>query len=237
MSFAIGLLNGLAGAADRRNEKAERSREMSILEALANGRASQQAPGAGQSAGQSSQQTASPAAFSYDGKISDRPAHAFQRFVSAGLPDHVAAGLVGNLMQESGPDINPAAVGDNGNAYGAGQWNGPRRHAYLGFASQRGVDPSDFDTQIDFLLHEGQTSEKDAWGRIMAAKTAEEAAILGSNHFWRPGAPHNENRAAYARRVFETRPVAEAPAAPAATQKDTGQSWRWFQNRMKGGAQ
>lgn len=233
MSFAAGLLDGIANGVERKKASAERERELSIMELAAKngagfGQISSGTPGGyGEAAGRA-------ASASYDGKISDRPAHAYQRFVAAGIPDHVAAGLVGNMMQESGTDINPAAVGDNGNAFGAPQWNGPRRHAYLGYAAKRGVDPTDFDAQIDYLLHEGQTSEKDAWGRIMSAKSAEEAAVLGSRYFWRPGAPHNENRAAYARRVFETRPQAAAPASEPAQQPTT---WRWFQSKMNGGAQ
>jgi hypothetical protein len=139
----------------------------------------------------------------YTGNISDRASHAYNRFTEAGLPSHVAAGLVGNLMQESGPTINPEAVGDNGNAFGSAQHNGPRRRALEAFAAKRGVGAGDFDTQLDFILHEGNTTEKRAWNAILATKTADEAARVASDKFWRPGVPHVEQRMGYASSIYD----------------------------------
>lgn len=239
MSFAAGLLGGIADGVNARKEREQRQRELSVMEAMATARG--QEP---YSAGSAMAESAAggmlrPTAFNYDGAISDRPAHAYNRFVSAGLPAHVAAGLVGNLMQESGANINPAAVGDNGNAFGAGQWNGPRRKAYFSFAKSRGVDPTDFDTQIDWLMHEGATSESGAWKRIMGAQTAEDAALIASKHFWRPGMPHNEARMGYARKVYSTLGASPAakPAAAPAPETDKPPAWAWFHKRANGGAQ
>lgn len=227
MSFTEGLLSGLAGAKNDANDRRERDREFSILEAMAaDGRAARaddavyraSNPGQGPVAGQ----------YTYDGKIGDRPAFAFDYFRGKGVPDHIAAGLVGNLMQESGAEIDPAAVGDNGNAFGSGQWNGPRMRAYKAFAAERGVEPTDFQTQLDWLWHEGQTTEKGAWDKIMAARTPEEAALVASEAFWRPGTPHNERRVAYATSVFSNRP-ANPQAAPAAAAAEPTK-WRWFEN-------
>lgn len=158
-----------------------------------------------------------PQQFTYDGAISDRVSHAYKRFTDAGLPSHVAAGLTGNLMQESGPEIDPAAVGDNGNAFGSPQWNGPRMRAYKAFAAEKGVDPTDFDTQIDYLLHEGKTTEKGAWDAILATQTADEAARVASEKFWRPGTPHLERRIGYATSVFDRFSAPEPTAAPTQT--------------------
>lgn len=145
--------------------------------------------------------------------------HAFNRFKAAGIPDHVAAGLVGNLMQESGQRIDPRAVGDNGNAFGAAQHNGDRREALFAFAEANGKDPADLDTQIDFILHEGQTTEKSAFDAIMTAQTAEEAALIASERFWRPGVPHNERRQAYANSVL--RSLGVEPDTPQKIAADT----------------
>lgn len=248
--LAAGFLNGLADSKNRKTAREDRLREISVMETMANrpitysseaGGDPGGAPRAGSGAGNGG------GAYTYDGAISDRPNYAYQKFVAAGVPDHVAAGLVGNLMQESGPDINPAAVGDNGNAFGSGQWNGPRMRAYMDYASSRGVEPTDFDTQLDFLLHEGQTSEKGAWSRIMAAKTAEEAAVTASNSFWRPGTPHNERRAGYATAVYSNRaktapPAQEQTARPPISLLSMGveaqeepNNYSWFRNRMKKG--
>lgn len=133
----------------------------------------------------------------------NRVGYVFGRLLELGYEPHIAAGLVGNLMQESGPGLNTRAVGDNGNAFGMGQWNGPRRIAYLRFAEERGADPGDLDTQIAWLHHELTGPEATAAARIMQADTAREAAAIASQEFWRPGIPHLARRQAYAGTLVE----------------------------------
>ena len=108
----------------------------------------------------------------------NRVGYVFGRLLELGYEPHVAAGLVGNIMTESGSGINTRAVGDNGNAFGMGQWNGPRRRAYLAFARSRGVDPGDIDTQIAWLDLEMRTTEATAAAKIRAAGNAQEAAAI-----------------------------------------------------------
>ena len=133
----------------------------------------------------------------------ERATYVKDSFVKLGYPEHVAAGLVGNIMQESGPGVDTGAVGDGGNAFGMAQWNGPRRKAYLSYAEKKGVDPTDIDTQIEYLDHEFRTTEKSAYDAVMRTTTAEEAALVASKKFWRPGIPHNKRRQAYARQLAE----------------------------------
>lgn len=133
--------------------------------------------------------------------LSPNARRAFGLLREKGYPVHVAAGLVGNMMQESGWGIDTKAVGDNGNAFGAVQWNGPRRRAYMQFAASRGVDPADLSAQIDFLDHELRSSEKGAREKLMAARDLDSATLTASKAFWRPGDPRNENRVRYARAV------------------------------------
>lgn len=132
----------------------------------------------------------------------NRIGYVFGRLLELGYEPHIAAGLTGNLMQESGVSINTRAVGDNGNAFGMAQWNGPRRRAYLSYAQSRGKDPADLDTQIAFLHHELTTSESSAAARILAAPDAQTAARVASDAFWRPGIPHLSNRMGYADMVY-----------------------------------
>lgn len=134
------------------------------------------------------------------------------RFVELGYPEHVAAGLVGNIMQESGPGIDTQAVGDGGNAYGMAQWNGPRRKAYMAWAETNGRDPADIDAQIEYIDYEFRTTEASAYDAVMKTQTAEEAALVASEKFWRPGIPHNERRQAYARQLMEVIADPEMPA-------------------------
>lgn len=158
-----------------------------------------------------------------------------------GMPEHIAAGFVGNTMQESGVGLNSTAVGDNGNAFGTIQHNGPRRRALFAWAEQNGRDVNDWRTQFDFAVHELQTSEAAAWEKALQTNTAEEAAEVLSESFWRPGVPHLQNRKAYAAKLYgimsnpdhtpETRKMAadklaEIGEAPAAKPKSlTGYEW------------
>ena len=119
-----------------------------------------------------------------------------------GYKPHVAAGLVGNLMQESGWDINTGAVGDNGNSFGAVQWNGPRRRAFKAWAAQNGFPEAGLGTQIAYLDHEMKTSERGAYDALQNVKDVRSAALTGSRKFWRPGTPHNKNRMKYAQAVL-----------------------------------
>lgn len=135
-------------------------------------------------------------------QISQNARNAFKMLQGLGYKPHVAAGLVGNLMQESGWDINTGAVGDNGAAFGSAQWNGPRKRAFKQWAAQNGFPETGLGTQIAYLDHEMKTSERGAYDALMGAGTAQEAALTGSRKFWRPGMPHNKKRMKYAQAVL-----------------------------------
>lgn len=136
---------------------------------------------------------------------------ATQWLTQRGYPAHVAAGLVGNLAQESGPGLDTRAVGDNGNSFGAGQWNGPRRRALMTFAADRGRPADDLETQLEFLDWEMNNTESAARDAILKASTPEEAARVASERFWRPGVPHVERRQAYAADIYRTIADPETP--------------------------
>lgn len=155
-----------------------------------------------------------PLVFDFEGEhsyVNNPVAWAFGQLMDRGYEPHIAAGLVGNLMQESGRRLNTRAVGDNGNAYGMGQWNGPRMRALHAFAEERNLDVNDPLTQIEFLDYELQGPERAAFERILAAPDAATAARLASDHFWRPGIPHVENRMANAAGVYDQFSDGRAP--------------------------
>lgn len=129
--------------------------------------------------------------------------YVFGKLLERGATPVQAAALMGNLMQESGKGLNTGAIGDNGNAIGMGQWNGPRKRSLQRFAEARGVDWRDLDTQIEYLWRELNGSERGAWAQIKAAPDAAAAAKIASEQFWRPGTPHLSNRMAFARMVYD----------------------------------
>jgi hypothetical protein len=118
--------------------------------------------------------------------------------VARNIPLHVAQGLAANAIQESG--ANPATrPGDGGASDGLFQWRDSRRAA---FKAQYGIDPSQgtLDQQLDFTVAELRGSEKRAGDALLATRTAEEAARVGSTSYLRPRdtAVEERRRAGYA---------------------------------------
>ena len=140
-----------------------------------------------------------------------------QGLISRGMPEHVADAFVMNFKDESGlnPGINetsPLVPGSRG-GFGLAQWTGPRRRQLEAYAEKMGVPVSDLDMQLDFLMHEMETSEASAGRRIMGAQDAGSAAAAIVNHFLRPAESHRSSREArYLSSGGMTYP--KAPASP-----------------------
>lgn len=133
-------------------------------------------------------------------------AEVIQGLLQRGIPPHIAAGIAGNIAVESRFDpgineISPLVPGSRG-GFGLFQHTGPRRRALEAFAQQRGVPVNDLNTQLDFALHELQTTEKAAGEALFKAQTPEEAARVFSEKFLRPGIPHLDRRISAARSIF-----------------------------------
>ena len=98
-----------------------------------------------------------------------------------GLPRHVGAGILGNLVQESG--LNPnGPSGDNGTAHGLAQWRGDRWTNLNNFARQRNMDVNDWRTQLQFLNYELKTSYSSTYQKMLNSQTPTEVAkhfVLG----------------------------------------------------------
>ena len=95
-----------------------------------------------------------------------------------GYSDAQAAGIVGNLMQESTFNTGARNKGDGrdgSDSIGIGQWNGDRAINLHGYAKATGRDVSNIDTQLDFIHHELGGAERRAGDMLRSAKTPEEA--------------------------------------------------------------
>lgn len=129
----------------------------------------------------------------------------YDGLIQRGMPDHIARGAIANKIAESGlrPDINeanPLVAGSRG-GFGLNQWTGPRRRELESFAAERGVAPSDLNTQLDFTMKEFQGPESKAWSLLQQTRDPVEAAKVYSESFLRPGIPHMEKRLAEANRL------------------------------------
>lgn len=103
----------------------------------------------------------------------DKTKEAMDFFVGRGWQPHQAAGIVGNLLAESG--LNSGVFGDHGTAGGLGQWRGERLTGLQRFAAATGNNWKDFNTQLAFVDRELRTTEKSAGDKLMAAKNVSDA--------------------------------------------------------------
>ena len=147
-----------------------------------------------------------------------KPEDVIAGLVARGVPLAAAQGIAANLMAESGlnPGINernPVVPGSRG-GFGFAQWTGPRRRQYEAFAAQRGVKLDDPQAQLDFLVWEGQNTEKSAWNATLSAPDATAAAKTFSDQFLRPGVPNMGNRLALASQYAGLAPGNAGGAAP-----------------------
>jgi len=123
--------------------------------------------------------------------VAGRATQAMGYFMKKGYSQVQAAGIVGNLIQES--NLRPSgAVGDNGTAFGVAQWRGERLTRLKRFAAANGRQWEDFETQLAFVDMELQSSERRAGDQLRSAKTVEEAtaAFIG---FERPKGWRHDN--------------------------------------------
>ena len=99
-----------------------------------------------------------------------RARQAVDYFVNKGLTKEQAAGLVGNLMRESG--MNIGATNPNSGAYGLGQWLGSRKTRLF---KRYGYHPT-FEQQLDYIWDELNTSHRRGLQMLRASKTVNDAA-------------------------------------------------------------
>ena len=125
---------------------------------------------------------------------------AFQFFVAKGLTAAQAAGVVGNLDQESG--MNPGAVQSGGPGRGIAQWSvGGRWDSLVAYANAAGRSPWSLQLQLDYVWHELVSYSSFGLAELRAATTIEGATIVFQNKFERCGVCHQSTRIAYARAV------------------------------------
>jgi len=131
-----------------------------------------------------------------------------QQFMADGATDLQAeawaSGLVGNLMVESGPDLNPAAYNSSGGgrgAFGIAQWRGDRLTGLQTFASRRGAAPDDFQTQLDYVMYEFKTTEKSAYNKLKQTDNPTDAATAIDKYYERSGGSVESKRVNYANDV------------------------------------
>ncbi len=116
----------------------------------------------------------------------------------APLPASVAAGAVGNMMQESYANLRPDAKGAAGEL-GIGQWMPDRYANMVAWTTANGLDPSSREGQALFYSHELQASP--VMAALATAQTPADAAQIIASKFERAGSPMMDRRVGYANAV------------------------------------
>lgn len=120
-----------------------------------------------------------------------------------GLQRHQVAGLLGNLIRESGaglPSWGP--TGDNGTAHGTAQWRGDRLQGLQNYAASNGMDPHSVDAQQAWMRQELSSTHAGAYDALRAAQTPEQAATA-FNRRYEISADNTGGREASARAIMD----------------------------------
>lgn len=133
----------------------------------------------------------------------ERSKYIQQKLMSMGFTASAAAGVVGNLVQESG--LRTDAIGDNGTSGGLAQWHNERLDALKRFAAARGKKWTDLDTQIEFLAEEMRTSYADTYAKMQSAELPEIAGQIMTDEYEipDPASANYSQRRANARAAYE----------------------------------
>ena len=109
---------------------------------------------------------------------------AMEFFQSKGLSAHAAAGIVGNLLQES--KLNTKAVGDGGKALGIAQWHPDRQKGLKELAKKRGTDIYDLNTQLEYVWQELNGNYKSSLEGLLKSRNLDEATTIFMRGYERP---------------------------------------------------
>ena len=131
-----------------------------------------------------------------------------------GFSEEQSAGILGNMRQESSmrPDTiqsgqrydESKALNPNVHGYGLGivQWDGSRRADYIKYAKSKGKPWQDLGTQLDFMWHELQTTERLAYNAVKSASTIEAAQLAFLRKYERAGIEKLDTRNKYSREFY-----------------------------------
>lgn len=119
-----------------------------------------------------------------NGGQADRVNAAVSYFISQGWTREQAAGIVANLVAESGVDPHRAQIG-GGPGYGIAQWEGPRQAEFARWAGHD-IHGSSLQQQLAFVQYELTHGESGAGARLRGAGSAGEAAAIVCRYYERP---------------------------------------------------
>lgn len=121
--------------------------------------------------------------------INPNAVHAVGVLMGLGWAKEHACGAIGNIVVES--DLNPHAVGDQGQAHGICQWH-PDRQAAIERATGVNVRTAGLDDQLRGLDWEIRHTQPQAYDAVRDTTTAYAAGYAFCVSFERPADPHQQ---------------------------------------------
>lgn len=118
--------------------------------------------------------------------VRDNGLFAIKHFVEkGGMTPEQAAGVVGNLIQES--QLNPLVKPNHLGTFGIAQWLGERKVNFFNWAGENKRNKWDLETQLDYVLHEMAGPEKKAMQMLQGSKDVGSAVKNIRDYYERPG--------------------------------------------------
>ncbi|GAA1205621.1 phage tail tip lysozyme [Prauserella alba] len=138
--------------------------------------------------------------------IRENERRAFEFFTAKGLTDRQAAGVVGNLRQESG--VDPRAIQDPGPGRGIAQWSvGGRWDTdptnLIAFANNRDKSRWGLNIQLKFIWHELNVNSRFGKSDLLSATTIREATEVFAEKYEVCGHCLTDQRVEYAKDAFD----------------------------------
>ena len=129
---------------------------------------------------------------------------AYEYFLQRGLTPNQSAGIVGNLAQESTLKLDSGieeVTDRKDKGFGIAQWTFSRRGDLDDFAKTQGTKSSDFNTQLDFIWHELNTTEKRALKKLKETNSTTDAAIAFNKSYERSHDSNHPDSKAFTNRI------------------------------------
>jgi hypothetical protein len=171
---------------------------------------------------------------------------AFDFFVAKGLSNVQAAGIIGNLMQES--NVDPTAVQAGGPGRGiaqwsvGGRWDTDSRDNVAWYAGTQGASEWSLGLQLDFIWYELATFPGYGLASLRGSSNVTDATIAFETDFEGCGECDQGNRIAYAEAALSAYGGAPTPVPPEPTAcgaiepghgLKAGESWRSCDGRFE----
>lgn len=137
-------------------------------------------------------------------RVLSNPEAAYLYFRHRGLANFQAAGIVGNLLQESTPQLDPAiAQFGDGPGRGIAQWTVDDRWVgCVALAASEGVSPFTLGVQLDYIWQEMTSTYDLALSDVLATGNVGDATAAFEQDYEAAGDPQMDQRVAYATQIL-----------------------------------